>query len=54
MERGHANVWNKLAQEAHAASFQVSLFIKFKIVPAKLLSLLFPLTIVTAIYNIIP
>ncbi len=45
MERGHANVWNKLAQDAHAASFQVSLFIRFKIVLAKLLSLLFPLTI---------
>ena len=45
MEHGHANVWNKLAMEAHAASFQVSLFIKLKIVLAKLLSVLLPLTI---------
>ena len=45
MEHGHANVWNKLALDAHAASFQVSLFIKLKIVLAKLLSVLLPLTI---------
>jgi VIT1/CCC1 family predicted Fe2+/Mn2+ transporter len=45
MEHGHANVWNKLAMEAHAASFRVSLFIKLKIVLAKLLSVLLPLTI---------
>jgi len=45
MERGHANVWNKLAKDAHAASFHVSFSIKFRIALAKLLSLLLPLTI---------
>lgn len=45
MERGHANVWNKLAQDAHAVSFQISLSIKFKIMLANLLSLFLPLTI---------
>ncbi|MGD0229568.1 MAG: VIT1/CCC1 transporter family protein [Syntrophorhabdales bacterium] len=45
MERWHANVWNKLANDVHAVSFQVSLSIKFRIALAKLLSLLLPLTI---------
>ncbi len=45
MEHGHANVWNRLAQDAHAASFRVSFLIKLKIALAKLLSLFLPLTI---------
>ena len=45
MERGHAAVWNKLAREARGAAFEVSFFIRLKIVLAKLLSLLLPLTI---------
>jgi rubrerythrin len=45
MEHGHANVWNKLALDAHAASLRVSPFIKLKVVLAKLLSVLLPLTI---------
>ncbi|HME41741.1 MAG TPA: VIT1/CCC1 transporter family protein [Syntrophorhabdales bacterium] len=45
MERGHAQVWNKIARDVHGVSFQVSLVIKFKIVLLKLLSLVLPLTI---------
>jgi VIT1/CCC1 family predicted Fe2+/Mn2+ transporter len=45
MEGGHANVWNKLAKDAHALSFQVLFSIRFRIALAKLLSLILPLTI---------
>ena len=45
MERGHAHVWNKIAKDVHGVSFQVTLFIEFKIVLLKLLSLILPLTI---------
>ena len=45
MERGHAHVWNKIATDVHAVSFQVSLLIKFKIMLLKLLSLVLPLAI---------
>jgi vacuolar iron transporter family protein len=45
MERGHAHVWNKIATDAHGASFQVSLLIRSKIVLLRLLSLVLPLAI---------
>ncbi len=45
MERGHANVWNKIAKDVHGISFQISAFIKFKIMLLKLLWLVLPLTI---------
>jgi len=45
MERGHAHVWNKIAQDAHGVSFRVSVFIKCRIVLLKLLSLILPRTI---------
>ena len=45
MERGHAQVWNKIAKDVHGVSFQVSLVIKSKIVLLKLLSFILPLTI---------
>jgi VIT1/CCC1 family predicted Fe2+/Mn2+ transporter len=45
MERAHAQVWNKIAQDVHGVSFQVSLVITFKIVLLKLLSFVLPLTI---------
>jgi VIT1/CCC1 family predicted Fe2+/Mn2+ transporter len=45
MERGHATVWNNIAHQSHNVSFQVSIFLKFKIVLMKLFSLIIPLTI---------
>jgi vacuolar iron transporter family protein len=45
MERGHAQVWNKIARDVHGVSFRVSPGIKFKIAFLKLLSLVLPLTI---------
>ena len=45
MERGHANVWNKIAKDFHGVSFQVSASIKFKIVLLRLLWFVLPLTI---------
>ena len=45
MERGHANVWNKIAKDFHGVSFQVSASIKLKIVLLRLLWFILPLTI---------
>ena len=45
MERGHAAVWNKIAERTHNVSFQVSIFLRFKIFLMKLFSLIIPFTI---------
>ena len=45
MERGHATVWNNIANQTHNVSFQVSIFLKFKIFLMKILSLIIPFTI---------
>ena len=45
MERGHATIWNKIAKDIHGVSFQASVFLKFKILLMKLLSLVLPFTI---------
>jgi VIT1/CCC1 family predicted Fe2+/Mn2+ transporter len=45
MERGHADAWNNIAQNAYGISFQFSFFLKFKILLMKLLSFILPFTI---------
>ena len=45
MERGHATVWNRLAERVHAVSFHTSIFLRLRILLAKVLSVLLPLTI---------
>jgi VIT1/CCC1 family predicted Fe2+/Mn2+ transporter len=45
MERGHADAWNNIAQNAYGSSFHFSFFIKFKILLMKLLSFILPFTI---------
>jgi VIT1/CCC1 family predicted Fe2+/Mn2+ transporter len=45
MERGHAAVWNNIADQTHNVSFQISIFLKLKIFVMKLFSLIIPFTI---------
>jgi vacuolar iron transporter family protein len=45
MERGHANVWNKIAKDSHGVVFEISIFLKLKILLTKLLSFMLPFTI---------
>jgi VIT1/CCC1 family predicted Fe2+/Mn2+ transporter len=45
MEGGHATVWSNIAHQTYNVSFQVSIFLKFKIFLMKLLSLIIPFTI---------
>jgi len=45
MERGHAHVWNKIAKDVHGISFEVSAFLKFKMLLLKLVSYILPFTI---------
>ena len=45
MERGHAKVWNKIAKDVHGVYFDVSIFLRIKILLMKLLSFILPFTI---------
>jgi VIT1/CCC1 family predicted Fe2+/Mn2+ transporter len=45
MERGHAAVWNNIAERAHNVSFHISIFLKIKLFLMKLFSFIIPFTI---------
>ena len=45
MEQGHATVWNRIAEKSHGTAFEVTLFLRLKILLGKLLSLILPFTI---------
>jgi len=45
MERGHATVWNRIAEKSHGVSFDISLLLRLRILLLKLLSLTLPFTI---------
>ncbi len=45
MEQGHATVWNRIAEKSHGSTFEVTLFLRLKILLGKLLSLILPFTI---------
>ena len=45
MEQGHAHVWNKIATDVYGVSFDVSIFLKIKILLMQLFSFILPFTI---------
>jgi VIT1/CCC1 family predicted Fe2+/Mn2+ transporter len=45
MEQGHATVWNRIAEKAHGAKFEVTLSLRLRILLGKLLSVVLPFTI---------